>query len=133
LEDAHQRLFAVSFLCNRHRNTTHQRRYHAVLEQIVLLDFAEHLRLRQLLVPRRGAVESNLAAACSGFDDLLQSIEGATANEENVLRVELDILLLRVLATPLWWNGSDGSFDDFEQRLLHALARDVACDTGVFR
>src|SRR5207245_11360924 len=50
---------------------------------------------------------------------------------EKFLRVDLDRLLLRMLATTLWWNRSDRSFDDLEQRLLHAFAGDVASDARV--
>jgi hypothetical protein len=43
----------------------------------------------------------------------------------------LQELLLRMLASPLRRHRRDGAFHDLEQRLLHALARDVARDRRV--
>src|SRR5207237_10218752 len=40
-------------------------------------------------------------------------------------------LLLRVLAPALRWDRSDRALDELQERLLHALARDVAGDRGV--
>ena len=45
--------------------------------------------------------------------------------------VDLQEVLLRVLAPALRRHVRDGAFDDLEQRLLHALARDVAGDRRV--
>ena len=45
--------------------------------------------------------------------------------------VDVDELLVRVLAPALGRHARDGAFEDLEQRLLHALARDVARDRGV--
>ena len=39
---------------------------------------------------------------------------------------------MRVLAPALRRNAGDGAFDDLEQRLLHALAGDIAGDGRVF-
>ena len=57
--------------------------------------------------------------------------ESAAAYEQDVGGVDLQELLLRVLAPALRWHRSDGAFYDLEQRLLHALARDVAGDREV--
>ena len=57
--------------------------------------------------------------------------ERAAADEENVGCIDLEELLLRVLAAALRRHRSDGSFHDLEQRLLHALARHVAGDRRI--
>ena len=57
--------------------------------------------------------------------------EGAAADEEDVGRVDLQEILLRVLAAALGRHVRDRALDDLEERLLHALARDVARDAGV--
>ena len=59
--------------------------------------------------------------------------EGAAADEQDVGRVDLQELLLRMLAAALRRHGGDGAFHDLQQRLLHALARHVAGDRGVVR
>ena len=67
----------------------------------------------------------------AALDDLLEPDEGAAADEEDVGRVDLQEVLLRVLAAALRRHVGDRPLDDLEQRLLHALARDVARDAGV--
>src|SRR5262249_8389432 len=58
-------------------------------------------------------------------------IEGAAAHEQDVSRVDLQELLLRMLASALRRHRRDGAFHDLEEGLLYALARDVAGDRGV--
>src|SRR5579884_3253839 len=72
-------------------------------------------------------------AAESLLDDLVQALEGAAANKEDIRSVDLDEVLVRVLATALRRHVGDCSLDDFEQRLLYALARYVARDGWVIR
>src|SRR5207237_2429414 len=70
-------------------------------------------------------------AANPVFDDPRQPVEGATADEEDVGGVDLDEVLMRVLAPALRRNVGDRTLEDLQQRLLHTLARDVAGDRGV--
>ena len=78
-------------------------------------------------------VEADLSATGACLDDLLETVERAAADEEDVLRVELDVFLLRVLAAALRRNRRDRALDDLEERLLHAFARHVARDARVLR
>ena len=64
------------------------------------------------------------------LDDGLQPDEGAPADEQDVRRVHLDELLMRVLAPALGRDVGHGPLDELEQGLLHALARDVPRDGG---
>ena len=64
-------------------------------------------------------------------DDLLKPREGAAADEQDVRGVDLQKLLLRMLAAALRGNRSHRAFHDLQQRLLHALARHVAGDRRV--
>jgi hypothetical protein len=72
-----------------------------------------------------------LVLADAALDDLVEPDERAAADEQDVGRVDLQELLLRVLAAALGRHVRDGALDDLEQRLLHALARHVAGDAGV--
>ena len=65
------------------------------------------------------------------LDDVLEADEGAAADEQDVGGVDLQELLLRVLAAALGRHVGDRALDDLEQRLLHALAGDVAGDRRV--
>ena len=73
------------------------------------------------------------AAADALLDDLLQAVEGAAADEQDVGGVDLDEVLVRVLAPALRRHVGHRAFEDLQQRLLHALAGDVAGDRGVVR
>ena len=64
-------------------------------------------------------------------DDLVQPLEGAAADEEDVAGVDLDVFLVGVLAPALGRHVGDGALDDLQQRLLHPLAGDVAGDGRV--
>ncbi len=57
--------------------------------------------------------------------------ESAAADEQNIGGVDLQELLLRMLAAALRRNRGHRAFHDLEQRLLHALARDVPGDRRV--
>ena len=67
-------------------------------------------------------------ALCDLFFD---AVESAAANEEYIGRGDLEEFLVGVLASPLGRYVDDRSFEDFEQRLLYALARHVARDRRV--
>src|SRR6185503_12300885 len=97
-----------------------------------------HLGVGVLLVARLGggagsAVEADLLATGAGLDDLLEPVERAAADEEDVLGVDLDVFLLRMLPAPLRRHRRDRALENLEQRLLHALAGDVARDARVLR
>ena len=38
-----------------------------------------------------------------------------------------------MLATTLWWNVTDGAFQNLEKGLLYSLARNVTCNRHVIR
>src|SRR5581483_8493147 len=67
------------------------------------------------------------------LDDLLQTREGATHDEQHVRGVDLDELLVRVLPAALRRHRGGGALDDLKQRLLDTLAGDVTGDRRVLR
>ena len=75
--------------------------------------------------------EADARALAALRDDLLEAGEGAAADEQDVGGVDLQELLLRMLAAALRRHRSDGAFHDLEQRLLDALARHIAGDRGI--
>ena len=64
-------------------------------------------------------------------DDVLQADEGTTADEQDVRRVDLHILLLRVLPATLRGHVAHGALDHLEEGLLYALAAHVPGDGDV--
>ena len=76
--------------------------------------------------------EAQTALADALTDDVGQADERAAQDEQDVRRVDVDELLLGVLAPALRRHGGLGALDDLQQRLLHALARHIARDGEVF-
>src|SRR5690606_15814451 len=90
-----------------------------------LLHHGERLLLVIADKAHRGALLHALAHAIGKMR------KSAATNKENVARVELDKLLLRMLAPGSRRHIGDAALDDLEQSLLHTLATDVARDAGV--
>jgi hypothetical protein len=122
-----------------HGQSTDELRDQPIAQQIVGLHVGEGVLRGLGDRPRDGVAidlflgEPDLLSTCSRLDDLLEPIECAAADEEDVLRVDLDVLLLRVLASALRRHRRDGAFENLQQRLLHALAGHIARDAGVLR
>ena len=55
-------------------------------------------------------------------DTTLDSLEGTAADEQDVLGIDMNELLLRMLAASLRRDIDDTSFQKFQQCLLHALS-----------
>ena len=65
------------------------------------------------------------------LDVVFEAFEGAAADEEDVGGVDLQEILVGVLAAALGGDIGDAAFNDFEERLLDTFARDIAGDAGV--
>ena len=77
------------------------------------------------------AAEADRLAADPAGDDVVEADERPAADEQDVGRVHLDVLLLGVLAAPLRRDVGDRPFEHLQEGLLHPLARDVAGDRDV--
>ena len=75
--------------------------------------------------------EADALVPDAALDDLLEAGEGATADEQDVRGVDLDELLVGVLAAPLRRHRGGGALQDLQQGLLHALAGHVPGDRRV--
>src|SRR6266571_1419917 len=132
-QDAHQRVLVERVERHRHGQPAHQLGDEPVAQQIVGLDVDEGVLLDLLRRSLRDLLlaEPDLPPAGARLDDLLQAVERSAADEQDVLRIDLDVLLLRVLAAALGRDARDRTFENLQERLLHALSRDVAGDAGV--
>src|SRR4051795_3774100 len=130
-EDLDQRVAVEAAHRADHRQTADELGDETELQQV----FRQHLReqLAGVLVglAANRAVEAHTLVADTALDDLLEPGKRAAADEQDVGRIDLDELLMRVLAPTLRWHRRDGSFEDLQQRLLHTLAADVAGDRRV--
>src|SRR4029077_17665550 len=97
----------------------------AVPQEIVGHDLLEDRRGLLCVVTERGA-EAHRLLPDARLDDLLETFERAAADEEDVRRVDLNEVLVRVLAAALRRHVRDGSLKYFQQRLLDTLTGDIA-------
>src|SRR6516162_3057674 len=117
--------------CRHDRKPADQFRDQAVLEQVFRLDVAEDLALLSILGRYDITAEADRARPAARRNDLLEASEGTATDEQDVGRIDLQVFLLRMLAAALRWHARHCAFNDFEQRLLHALAGHVADDRGI--
>ena len=61
------------------------------------------------------------------------ALKGSAADKEDISCVDLDKVLMRMFAPTLRWHISDRSLNNFEQGLLNAFARDIACNRRIVR
>ena len=133
-QDADQHVLAQRLQPDDHRQAADELRDQAVGQQVVVRDVLHQLvdaLLALLAVEVRLEAHGAAVAAQPLLDDPVDALEGAAADEEDVLGVDLDELLVRVLASALRRHVGNRTLDDLEQRLLHALAGDVARDRRV--
>src|SRR5262249_59821407 len=99
----------------------------AEFDQVVAGHLAQ--QLAQLLLALFGvAGKADRFAADAPRDDIVQPNERAAADEEDVARIDLDVLLLGVLAAALRRNVADSAFQHLQEGLLDALTAHVAGD-----
>src|SRR4029078_8735110 len=67
------------------------------------------------------SLETKRLLADAPLDRLVEADERAAANEQDVGRVDLEELLVRMLAPALRGHIGDGAFENLQQRLLDAL------------
>ena len=119
-----------------HRQTADKFRNEAVAKQILRLDVAQNglgVECRFRVVRLAIAGEAQHVLADTTLHHFVEIDERAAANEQHVGGVELDVLLLRMLAAALRRDVADGALENLEQCLLHAFARHVAGDGDVLR
>ena len=114
-----------------HRQAADELGNQAVLDQVFGLERFQRRADLALLNRLDVRLEAKRLLADAPVDHLVEADERATADEEDVRRVDLEELLMRVLAAALRRHVRDRAFEDLEQRLLHALTGDVAGDRRV--
>ena len=113
------------------RQTTHEFRDQAVLQQILRLDLAEDFTLLAIFRGHDLGAEADRCGPPTRRNDFFKPGKGPTADEQNIRRIDLQELLLGMLAPALRRHGSNRPFHDLQKRLLDALARHVAGDRGI--
>src|SRR5579862_3071803 len=134
-ENANERLFAQSLERHGYGQASHELRNQSIAQEIVRLHIGKwilHRPFRHQADTQIVFREPDLLSASARLDDLLQAIKRPAADEQNVFRVDLDVFLLRMLASALRRHGRYGPFENLEQRLLHTFTRYVAGNARIF-
>src|SRR6266571_3017730 len=114
----------VEFHERRHdRQPPYELRYQPVLDEVFGLDGAQDLAdVLAVLQASHVRTEADTALFRTAADDLFQAVERSPADEQYVRGVHLDEVLVGMLAPALRGHGRDRSFDQLQERLLHAFA-----------
>ena len=114
-----------------HRQAADELGDQAVLQQVLGHELVEQGVAPLVLRLLRLRPEADAPLADALLDDLLETLEGAAADEQDVRGVDLDEVLVRVLPAALRRDVGDRALEDLQQRLLDALAGDVTGDRRV--
>src|SRR3954471_4458739 len=132
-EDPDQRGAVQTAHTRDHRESADELRDHAELQQVFRHDLGEDVVEVALGDRAEVGAEAKTLLADPRLDDPVQTGKGSTADEQHVGRVDLDELLVGVLATALRGHVGDSTLDDLQQSLLNAFTGDVPRDRGVLR
>src|SRR5262245_32236119 len=76
-------------------------------------------------------MKAHRRSAKPALHNLFETDESSAANEKDLLGIDLDVLLVWMFAASLRRHIADGSFKNFQERLLHTLTGDVACNADI--
>ena len=133
-QNLHQRRLVQFFQSGDHGHAPDELWNQAELDQILRLHPAQHrCDVLAVLEAAHLRAETDAALFRAIADDLLQPVEGSAADEQDVGRVHLYEILVRMLPAALRRHRCNGAFYQLQQRLLHAFAGNVARDRRVVR
>src|SRR5690606_2046461 len=130
-QDVDQRVFGELVQRRQHRQTPDELWDQPKLQQVFGLHLRQEFAELHFFAPFDVGAEAQARLTQPALDDLIQADERPAADEQDVARVDLQEVLLRVLTATLRRHVGDGALDDLQERLLHAFARYVARDRGV--
>src|SRR5579872_1409533 len=125
-QNPHQRVLVQLAERRDYRQAPDEFRNQSELEQVLGLHLVEQLGDRLGIAMGEVGPKAHRLARDAPADDVVEADERAAADEQDVGGVDLQELLLRMLASALGRYARHRALDDLEQRLLHTLAGDVA-------
>ena len=103
-----------------------------MLEQILRQELLEGFPdIALLLFGFDISTKALLLLADTAFDNLFNAIKSTAADKENVRGINLDKLLMGVLAPALRRNGSHRAFQNLQKGLLYTFARYITGDGNI--
>src|SRR5688572_4729333 len=131
LEDADERRVVEVVQGGDDGQPAHELRDEAVAQEILGLDHRQQVPHAAILVALDLGAEAHARASHPRLDVLVEADEGAAADEEDVRGIDLNELLMRMLASALRRNIRDGAFENLQEGLLHPFAGHVARDRRI--
>ncbi len=130
-QDSHQCFFVELVKGDEDGESSDKFRGQAEFDEVLRSEVTEFFREGFLCfgIEGRAEAEGVLAGFCG--EESLDSGKSTAADEQNVARVELDALLVGVLAAALRRHGCHGALEDLEEGLLDAFARHISCEGRV--
>jgi len=130
-KDSHQGIVVELMEVSHNRDSADELRDHPVFDQIFRVDLGQKLGRAGLIAPEIDVKAHPLLVEPIG-DQLVETDERTAADEEDVGGVDLQKLLVGMLAPPLGRHIGDRPLEDFQERLLDPLARNVSGYRRVF-
>ena len=131
-QNPHQIFFLQILHGGNHRKTAYQLRNDTELQQIVGLDLCQNIAQIPLLFALHRGVKANGRLVCPGLNDLIQTVKGTAADEEDIAGVHGNGLLLGVLSAALRGHIGNRTLQNLQERLLHTFAGNIPGDGSVF-
>src|SRR5437016_3273035 len=108
-----------------YRQAADELRNHTEAENVFRLHQRQNIGELLLVLFAADRAETHCLAAEALANDVLDADERSATDEEDIGRIHLDILLLRVLAASLGRHVGDRAFEHFQKRLLDPFTRYV--------
>src|SRR5271170_3775676 len=137
-KNLNQRKFVEIFQHAHNRQASDKFRNQSKLDQVFRLNLAEQFEVALArdcdifflcLFP---SAEAERLLTHTSANNLLQTNERSSADEQNVGSVHRSEFLVRMLAPALRRNVGDGSFENLQQGLLHTFAGNIAGNRRIF-
>ena len=132
-QNSDKRVFVQIFQRCQNRQAANKLRNKTEFQQIFRLKLFQQLARIALFRHINARVKADRGLIATPRNNPLQPGKRTAANEQDIGCVNLQEFLLRMLATTLRRHRGNRAFHDFQQSLLHALARHIARDGRVVR
>ena len=110
-----------------HRKATYQLGYETERFEVVGLDVLHHVALVNLLVVEYRVETHGMGIKTLGYLTL-DAIERSSAYKQDIARINMNIILVGMLAASLWWDINHSALKEFEHGLLNTLSTDITSD-----
>ena len=113
------------------RHTTDELGDQTKLDEVLRENLAEKFSDLALIMSLHISSEAHRGAVGTILNDLIESFESSTTDEEDILGIDLDQFLLGMLTSALRRYGCIGSLEDLQKSLLYAFTGYITGDRDI--